>query len=216
MCGRYTLVSEKKRIAEALGIMIEFDLLPRYNIAPTQDVLAVLNDGKNSARWLRWGLIPAWADDPSIGNRMINARAETLAEKPSFRTALRKRRCLIIADSFYEWRKNPDGTKTPMRIRLKSERPFAFAGLWEVWTKRAHPILSCTIITTTPNELTRTIHDRMPAILPPSDFLAWLKPGEADPTGLFRPYPAEEMEAYAVSNAVNNPQNDRPECIQPA
>ena len=216
MCGRFTLASSKDDIAEALGIVIDCDLLPRYNVAPTQDVLAVLNDGTMTAHWLRWGLVPSWADDPSIGNRMINARAETLQEKPSFRTALKKRRCIIVADSFYEWRKNADGTKTPMRIRLKNEKPFAFAGLWEIWSKGPSPLTSCTIITTSPNELTRTIHDRMPAILPPADFPQWLAPGETDTADLLRPYPAKEMEAYPVGKLVNSPGNDTPQCIQPA
>jgi putative SOS response-associated peptidase YedK len=181
----------------------------------------VANDGKNKLDFFTWGLVPSWAKDPSIGNRMINARAETLAEKPAFRAALRRRRCLILADGFFEWRQEPDSKrKTPMYIRLQSGKPFALAGLWELWhSADGSDILSCTIITTTPNELMESIHNRMPVILPPEAYTLWLDPAEKKPeeiSPLLRPYPAADMTAYPISVMVNDPKNDRPEIVQPA
>ncbi|MBN1220482.1 MAG: SOS response-associated peptidase [Anaerolineae bacterium] len=219
MCGRYTLAVDKKRLAESFStIEIPEQLAPRYNIAPSQPVAVVANNAPDKVELFLWGLIPSWAKDPSIGNRMINARAETLAEKPSFKNAYKRRRCLVLADGFFEWKKGPD-TKTPMYIRLASSNPFAFAGLWESWhgADGSH-ILSCTIITTTPNELMANIHNRMPVILAPEAYEQWLDPAECTPTqlsGLLKPYPAEQMTAYPVSRAVNNPRNDTPECITP-
>ena len=164
-------------------------------------------------------MIPSWAKDPAIGNRLINARAETLADKPSFRTAFKRRRCLIPADGFYEWRKDPGG-KTPMYIRLKSGDPFAFAGLWEAWhSAEDETLLTCTIITTTPNSLMEKIHDRMPVILKPDAYDRWRDPAEQEPgklSGLLKPYPASHMTAYAVSKRVNKPENDSPELVVPA
>ncbi len=179
------------------------------------------NDGRNAVEFFRWGLIPGWAKDPAIGHRMINARAETLAEKPSFRTPLRRRRCLILADGFYEWRKDPGGkTKTPMYIRLSNGAPFAFAGLWDLWRgPDDSPVTSCTIITTSPNDLLAPIHNRMPVILPADAYEQWLDPDEqpADRlTPLLNPYPAREMTAHAVSRTVNNPRTDSPDCVKPA
>jgi putative SOS response-associated peptidase YedK len=196
-------------------------LEPRYNIAPTQPVAVVPNDGKNRLDFFTWGLIPSWAKDPEIGSRMINARGETLAEKPAFRAAFRRRRCLVLADGFYEWKKIPDSkSKTPMYIRLESGKPFAFAGLWEIWnSKDGSTILSCTIITTEPNELVSDIHNRMPVILHPDSYSLWLDPGEPDArqlTGLLKPYPAELMAAYPVSTLVNNPRHESPSMIVPA
>ena len=198
------------------------EITPRYNIAPSQQVAVVPNNGENNVEFFQWGLIPSWAKDPKIGNRMINARAETLAEKPSFRTPYKRRRCLILSDGFYEWRSEPDSkSKTPIFIQLKSERPFAFAGLWEAWYPRPddEPLLSCTIITTSPNALMETIHRRMPVILEPDGYERWLDPSEQSPTqldGLLNSYPAEEMEAYPVSRLVNRPSNDSLDCIAPA
>lgn len=196
---------------------------PRYNIAPTQPVPAVLNEwqeGKAQLELVHWGLIPSWAKDPSIGGRMINARAESLAQKPAFRAAFKRRRCLIPASGFYEWKKNPDGkTKTPMYIRMKDGRPFAFAGLWEVWhSEDGSQIKSCAIITGEPNELVKPIHDRMPVILLPQRYRDWLDPNErpADELmSMLKPYPPEQMQAYPVSRMVNNPKNDSPKCIEP-
>src|SRR5215212_6646256 len=221
MCGRYTLI----RLADFIDIFPWIhppDELPpeRFNIAPTQAIAAVPNNGKDKVEYFHWGLIPSWAKDPSISNRMINARAETLAEKPAFRTALKRRRCLIPTDGFYEWRKLPDGrTKQPMYIRMRNHKPFAFAGLWETWhdkTGAGCEIPSCTIITTTPNTLLNSIHDRMPAIVRPEDYRKWLAPGKRPPeelAPLLAPFPAEDMEAFPVSKLVNSPANESAKCI---
>lgn len=218
MCGRYTLKTPVEALAEKFGVEETPDIAPSYNIAPTQDVAAVLSeDGKRKLDVLHWGLIPSWADDPQIGGRMINARAETVAEKPSFRSAFRHRRCLIPADGFYEWRKTGGG-KQPHYIRMGDGSPFAFAGLWERW-RNGREIRSCIIITTGANELVGEVHDRMPVILHPEDYDLWLDPDfdERDPlTTLLKPYPADEMEAYPVSRYVNSPSNDDPACVQPA
>jgi putative SOS response-associated peptidase YedK len=222
MCGRFTLTITPEQLQEAIpGLITPAGMAPRYNIAPSQPVAVVPNDGQNRLDFYVWGLIPSWAKDPSIGSRMINARGETLVEKPSFRSAFRRRRCLIPADGFYEWRQNPGGKgKTPIYIKLKSGEPFAFAGLWENWNSPdGSNILSCTIITTTPNPLMEPIHNRMPVILPREAYDRWLEPGEVNPAqlqDLIRPYPAEAMTAYAVSTLVNRPENDLAACIQPA
>ncbi len=223
MCGRFTLTIDLNDVVKAMPWLVLPDgldqLAARYNIAPTQPVAVVPNSGERRLDFFVWGLIPSWADDPKIGNRMINARAETLAEKPSFRAAYRRRRCLVLADGFYEWRKEPDGSKTPMYVRMRSGAPFAFAGLWESWdSPLGDQILSCTIITTMPNDLLSTIHNRMPVILPAWAYDAWLDPAERSPeelAPLLKPYPAEEMEAYPVSTLVNNPANDLPQCVEP-
>jgi putative SOS response-associated peptidase YedK len=192
----------------------------RYNIAPTQEVLVVVQDPttpKRRARRHRWGLIPAWAKDPAIGNQLINAQAETAATKPAFRAAFRKRRCLILADGFYEWKKE-GRHKQPYYIRLRDGRPFAFAGLWELWDGPGGTAIdSCTILTATPNDLLRPLHHRMAVILPPGDYARWLDPGIQDPEvlqPLLRPYPAEEMTAYPVGTVVNNPAHDTPSCTE--
>ena len=223
MCGRFTLTASPEQLQQAIpGLNVPTaKMAARYNIAPRQPVAVVPNDGQMKLDYFVWGLIPSWAKDPSIGNRMINARGETLAEKPSFRTAFRRRRCLILADGFFEWKQNPGSkTKTPMYIHLKSGQPFAFAGLWENWNAPdGSSVLSCTIITTTPNTLMEPIHNRMPVILPPTSYTQWLEPGEQDPTSLqalIQPYPAEAMSAYPVSTLVNRPENDVAAVIQPA
>ncbi len=221
MCGRFTLTVDPAQLQDALpGVDIQQNIAPRYNIAPTQPVAVVPNTGENKLDFFVWGLIPSWAKDPEIGNRLINARAETLAEKPSFRTAFRRRRCLIPASGFYEWKASPDGkSKTPMYIHMKSGQPFAFAGLWEVWnSKDGSTIYSCTIITGQPNSLVQGIHNRMPVILKPEDYPKWLNPAEQRPEDLVPllvPYPAVEMEAFPVSRLVNSPENDLPDCIRP-
>ena len=222
MCGRFLLSVEPADLEEAFP---EFTyparFAPRFNIAPTQPVLVVPNDATNQADFFVWGLIPSWAKDPTIGSRLINARAETLAEKPSFRSAYKYHRCLILANGFYEWQTQPGSkTKLPHLIRLKSGKPFAFAGLWEHWqSPDGSEVKSATIITTTPNELMATIHDRMPVILPHAAFAHWLNPQPLFPVdlkGLLVPYPTDEMEAYPVSTLVNSPANDRPELMLPA
>ncbi len=223
MCGRFTLTVDPADLQTAFS-WVDFGnatLAPRYNIAPTQGVPVVTNDGKNKLDFFTWGLVPFWAKDPAIGNRMINARAETLAEKPSFKNAFKRRRCLILADGFYEWQKIPgEKTKIPTYIQLKTGQPFAFAGLWENWhSSDGSEILSTTIITTEPNPLMKPIHNRMPVILPKAAYEAWLSPGEADPhtlNPLLRPYDSTLMTAYPVSRLVNNPQNDSPACVAPA
>ncbi len=197
------------------------DPAPRYNIAPTQPVATVAWDRNRKRRWFRrlhWGLIPAWADDPSIGNRMINARSETVAAKPAFRAAFRERRCLVVADGFYEWQKLARG-KRPFLIRMRDGKPFAFAGLWEHWeSPDGATIASCTILTTEPNELLMPIHNRMPVILPRCDHGRWLDPSvdKADALEpLLCPFRSGEMIAVPVSTRVNNPSFDDPACIDP-
>jgi putative SOS response-associated peptidase YedK len=183
---------------------------PRYNAAPTQRMPVVrIVDDKRELALLRWGLIPSWAKDPKIGNSLINARGETVAEKPAFRSAFKARRCLVLVDGFYEWRKLPGGGKQPYRITMADGSPFAFAGLWERWDKGDEPLETFTIITTTANELVVPIHDRMPVILDPADYDAWLEsPDTAIPMALIQPYPARRMSAYPVSTRVNSPRND--------
>jgi putative SOS response-associated peptidase YedK len=221
MCGRFTLTVDPGQLQEAFP-WVEFseDIIKRYNIAPSQPVAVVPNDGLNRVDFFNWGLIPFWAKDPKIGYRMINARSETLTEKPSFRGSFKYKRCLVLADGFYEWRKDPGSkSKTPMYLRMKNKMPFAFAGLWDNWhSDDGSEIRTVTIITTEPNTLIKEIHNRMPVILPQSTYRDWLKEGENEPELLksfLRPYPSEEMEAYPVSKSVNNPQNDSPECILP-
>ncbi|MCM3764552.1 SOS response-associated peptidase [Neobacillus niacini] len=222
MCGRFTLTASIDQILDRFDIQAFLDeenYAPSYNIAPSQSVLAIINDGKaNRMGFLKWGLIPPWAKDPSIGYKMINARAETIAEKPSFRKAFQKKRCLIIADSFYEWKRHNDKTKTPMRIKLKYEDLFAMAGIWEQWkSPEGKSVFSCSVITTTPNELMTEIHDRMPVILKPEDEKTWLNPAINDPKEMARflvPLDHNLMEAYQVSPLVNSPKNNSIELIQ--
>jgi len=216
MCGRFTQAADGEIIWKVFELPEAPELAPRYNIAPTQDVAVVrAHDGGRGLAMLHWGLIPSWAKERTIGARMINARAETLAEKPAFRSALRARRCLLVADGFYEWQRT-GGTKQPHFIRFRDARPFGFAGLWERWQRGdEEPIESCTIVTTEANALLAPIHDRMPVILDPKQFALWLDPSMTDTNRvgeLLRPYPSEAMEAYPVSLLVNNPANDAPAC----
>ncbi len=194
-------------------------MTPSYNIAPTQEVAAMVEeDETRKLEMFRWGLIPSWAKDPSIGNKMINARAETVSEKPSFRSAFKKRRCLIVADGFYEWQKTDNG-KQPFYVRMKDSSPFAFAGLWETWDKEGEEVRSCSIITTDANDLMNEIHHRMPVILPPETYGVWLDRGFEEReafSNMLRPYPSDEMEAYPVSRRVNKPANNEPSVIEPA
>ncbi len=232
MCGRFTLTANPERLAESfpgvdfssLGPSLGAPPAPRYNIAPSRPVAAILNRDPARAVSLRWGLVPHWARDPATGNRMINARAESLAERPSFRESMRKRRCLVPADGFYEWgmveagRGGKRPRKIPMYVKLASGAPFAFAGLWDTWHPGKDEVVSCAIITTEPNSLLRGIHDRMPVILPPERYSDWLDPGERKPETLedmLRPYPADRMTAYRVSTRVNDPRVDDPRCIEP-
>ncbi len=221
MCGRYTLRTELKRLAELYGFQpISLPWTPRYNIAPTQLVAAVRLSADASTReldMLRWGLVPSWAKEIPKGRPMINARADTVAEKPTFRAAFKRRRCLILADGFYEWHQDGE-TKEPYYIRMRDERPFAFAGLWEHWDKGPQPLESATIITTGPNELMAKFHHRMPVILDPELANVWLNPEIEDPEELLpllKPYPEEQMEAFVVSSRVNRVKDDSPQCIEP-
>ena len=219
MCGRFVRKRNASSIAADFGVdEVVDDLQPSFNIAPTQDVAVIVNNGAKRLVAMRWGLVPAWATDPTVGSRLINARAETLAEKAAFKEALKRRRCLIVADGFYEWQKIGKD-KAPLLIRLKTDQTFAFAGLYEMWTPPwGETLTTCTIITTEPNDLTRPIHDRMPAILPRKLESLWLDETARDSQWLLdmlAPYPAEQMEAYPVSNLVNSVKNDSPELIEP-
>ena len=196
------------------------DWAPRFNIAPTQSVPIVRmnSEGVRELVLLRWGLIPSWAKDPAIGNRMINARSETVAEKPSFRSAFKRRRCLVPADGYYEWQKT-DAGKLPYYIRFDDDQPFAMAGLWESWRSgHEDAVQSFTIITTDANESTCQVHDRMPVIVEPHDYPMWLDPDfqESDSLqSLLHPYAGDELRLDRVSTLVNNPRNDDPQCIVP-
>jgi putative SOS response-associated peptidase YedK len=222
MCGRFTLTIDPADLQEAFeGYTFPEQFAPRFNIAPSQPVLAIPNDGQKRADFFLWGLIPSWAKDPAIGERLINARGETLAEKPAFRGGFKYKRCLVLADGFYEWKAQPGSkTKTPYFIHLQNRQPFAFAGLWDEWRAPDGSIIkSCAIITTAPNELMTPIHNRMPVILRPNDYAQWLDSAPRTPESLLpfiKPYPAGEMTAYPVSTLVNSPQNERPECVAPA
>ena len=220
MCGRYTLTCTPEVLAEAFRLEATPDLQPRYNVVPSQEVACVragLPSRKREAVTLRWGLIPSWAGDPAMGMKLINARAETVAEKPSFRKPFRERRCLVLADGYYEWQRE-GSRKQPYHIRLNSERPFAFAGLWDRWTGAdGKTIESCAILTTTPNERLASIHDRMPVILPPVAYEPWLDPGLQDARHLvpfLTSYPADAMIAVPVSRLVNDPRVDDARCLE--
>jgi putative SOS response-associated peptidase YedK len=219
MCGRFTQAADGEIIAQVFQLPETPELAPRYNIAPTQEVAVVRaaeSGGRELVR-LHWGLIPSWAKERAMGARMINARAETLAEKPAFRSAFRARRCLIVADGFYEWQKL-GGRKHPYFIGFSDRRPFAFAGLWERWKgEGSEHVESCTIVTTEANELLAPIHDRMPVILDPDDFATWTDPALHDTdrlSALLTPYAAGLLEAFPVSVLVNNPANDSLACVQ--
>lgn len=214
MCGRFTLRASPAEIAEAFELLRDLSEWerPRFNIAPTQSILAVRagDEGREAAR-MRWGLIPSWAKDTKLAASMINARAETVAEKPAYRAAFKRRRCLVPVSGFYEWRR--DGkSKVPYLISLRNEELFAFAGLWEKWKSPDGELVeSCTVLTTSPNELMSTIHDRMPVILKPADYGVWLDP-QLDDAGalstLLVSYPSDEMQAEQVSDVVNNARNE--------
>lgn len=224
MCGRYSQRQPAEVIAQAFDVDNVPALEPRYNIAPTQPVSTVLqpSDSKNRQfKMMRWGLIPKWSKDSKIGAKLINARAETVAEKPAFKSAFRKRRCLVLADGFYEWQQQENTKqKQPYYFHLKDEQPFAFAGLWEQWQDASGEVIdSCTLLTTDANELMRPIHNRMPVILNPNDYERWIDPEVKEPERLqplLRPYSTQEMIAYPVSTTVNRPSNDNAECIKSA
>ena len=217
MCGRYSLTTPVEALRNLFGFRESPNLAPRYNIAPTQEVAAVRPSGESGDRQfvtLRWGLIPSWAKDPAIGSRMINARAETVAEKPAFRSAFRRRRCLVLADGFYEWKKGDGPAKQPWRITCADAGAFAFAGLWERWEPPdGEAVESCTIVTTNAAPAIAHIHPRMPVILEPSALETWLAGDPMAATALLHPYGAA-LRAYPVSRRVNNVRNDDPTLIE--
>ena len=218
MCGRFTRKSPTKKLAEKFGVAETPLLGESYNIAPGQAVMGIREaEGEREATLFKWGLVPRWANDPAIGNKLKNARSETVTEKPSFREAFVRRRCLIPADGFYEWSRR-GGKKLPYYFYMRDGEPFAIAGLWERWEGGDEPLETCTVLTTEANELLAPYHDRMPVILKPKDYDLWL---DADVRRaellkpLLRPYPHEKMSTYAVSPLVNSPSNDNPRCIEP-
>jgi putative SOS response-associated peptidase YedK len=218
MCGRFSLTTPTEGLRALFGFDELPNLPPRYNIAPTQDVAGVRlagDDGKPSFTLFRWGLIPSWAKDPSIGSRMINARAETIAEKPAFRAAFRRRRCLIPADGFYEWEKLPDGGKQPWRVALEGGKPFAFAGLWEDWLGAdGSEVETCTIVTTDAAPGIAKIHHRMPVILDPGDHMLWLRGTPDEAAALLHPFRGK-LASYRVSTRVNSVRNDDAALLEP-
>jgi putative SOS response-associated peptidase YedK len=219
MCGRFVRKRSSTVMARDFGVQeITDDLQPSFNVAPTDNVSVVLNDGVKQLVAMRWGLVPFWATDPKIASKHINARAETLTVKPAFKDAFKRRRCLVVADGFFEWQKQ-GATKIPLFIHLEPERPFGFAGLYEIWTPPlGEKLVTCTIITTEANELVRPIHDRMPVILPKDAEDFWLDSAVEDHTrllDLLQPYQASDMSAFTVSKLVNSVKNNSPECIEP-
>lgn len=220
MCGRYSISIPAEQLAQRFDAIVPSEITqPHYNASPTQDLPVLLNEGEREVQLLRWGLVPFWSKDPTTAYKMINARVETLDEKPAYREPLKKRRCLVLADGFYEWQKTPEGKKIPMRIMLKSGEPFAFAGLWENWKNADGEWLrTFTIITGKPNEVVEPIHDRMPMILLPENEKIWLD----NDAGLdawhevLHPYPADLMKAYPVSARINVVTNDDPSLTAPA
>ncbi|MBT9316824.1 SOS response-associated peptidase [Leptothoe spongobia] len=215
MCGRYTQTHSGTDLAKAFQLTTEPEPPPRYNIAPAQPVSAII--AGREYRIFQWGLVPSWAKDYKIGYKLINARSETAAEKPSFRAAFKRRRCLIPADGFYEWlRTASNKKKQPFYIHLRDRPLFAFGGLWEQWEGGDGSYLeTCTILTTEPNELMEPIHNRMPVIIPEAEYDRWLTASPFQAKGLMKPYDADEMEAYPVSTLVNSPRNEVPDCIAP-
>ncbi len=222
MCGRISQTKDVKKLAKRFHIpdwKIP-NLKSRYNVAPSQEALVIVQRraGESMMEQFQWGLIPSWAKDPAIGHRMINARAETISEKPSYRSPLKNQRCLIPVDGFYEWKKEGK-SKVPYYIRFKSGEPFAIAGLWSCWVSpEGKEVKTFTIVTTQPNDLMRPIHDRMPVILMENAETYWLDPDKSDAkdlVSLLVPCTSDKLEAYAVSKLVNSPANDTPECIAP-
>jgi putative SOS response-associated peptidase YedK len=220
MCGRFTRKEKFDLLAEQLGLKICPPCEPRYNIAPSQMLMCIRTNPETKEREfteLKWGLVPSWAKDPSIGNKLINARGETVSEKPAFRKAFKQQRCLVLADGFYEW-KREGKTKQPYYIRFKDSRPFAFAGLWERSEKQEPALETCALITTGPNALMEPIHNRMLVILPEQSYASWLNPGMNNTiylSGLLEPHTAEKMEAFPISALVNNPRHDDPPMHSP-
>lgn len=219
MCGRYALFAPASAIRRAFGLHEIPELAPRYNIAPAQEIPVVRAgpDGAASLDLLRWGLVPSWAEDPAIGRRLINARVETVAEKPAFRAAFRRRRCLIPASGFYEWKLLPEGPKAPYFISARAEQVMAFAGLWEHHTGGGGELQTCVILTTEARGAMRAIHDRMPLVMPPERYAAWLDPASDQPSTLSALLTSDgpELHAWPVDRAVNSPRNEGPDLARP-
>lgn len=219
MCGRFTLMLDAEEVKSEFDLVqVPADFTPRFNIAPSQPLLVVADWGAKRAEWMRWGLIPSWAKDPSIGSKMINARSETVQEKPSFRNAFARRRCLILADGFYEWQRQAGkGPSTPYYFYSSRRKPFAFAGLWETWrSPQGEDWRTCTILTTRANGVVSPVHERMPVILSGGQMQSWLTSAAVgDLLGLLRPLPDEELSAHPVSRLVNAPDRDGPELVLP-
>jgi putative SOS response-associated peptidase YedK len=220
MCGRFTLMLDAEELKSEFDLQhVPADVFPRYNIAPSQQLVVVTDWAARRAEWMRWGLVPSWAKDPAIGNKMINARSETAQEKPSFRNAFARRRCLILADGFYEWQRPPGkGPSAPYYFYAADGKPFAFAGLWEFWrSPEGEDLRSCTILTTRANGIVSPVHERMPVMLSGTEMQGWLSPGSAeDLMTLLRPFPDEAMSSHPVSRLVNSPDHDGPELVLPA
>lgn len=220
MCGRLVLKDNIEDLSSCFQIDNVDDLLleARYNIYPGQNVPVIIMEERKKFVMMRWGLVPSWSNDPLIGFQMINARAETLSQKASFKNSFKKLRCIIPCSGFYEWKKLDKKTKVPYFIRLRNGTPFALAGLWDRWNKDGGNLITFTIITTTPNNIIKPIHDRMPVILKSENHDMWINPDITDTKNIsdfLKPYPSEEMELYEISTFVNNPKNDSPECIEP-
>ncbi|WP_226666529.1 SOS response-associated peptidase [Metabacillus litoralis] len=216
MCGRFSLATDQEILQNQFDFILHDEVMNRYNIAPSQDILVIGSNGKNRVgTQMKWGLVPPWSNDTKIAYKMINARSETIDEKVSFKKPFLMKRCLILSDGFYEWKKNGK-EKQPYRFKMKNNRAFAFAGIWERWDKGNNPLYTCSIITTKANSLTADVHDRMPAILPESSYDHWLNREFQDLEklkSLLTPYYSDEMEKYPVSSIVNSPKNDSAECL---
>jgi putative SOS response-associated peptidase YedK len=220
MCGRFTITLEAADLQQDLGITdMPSDWQPRFNVAPTQPVAAVLDANTRKAEWLRWGLIPSWAKDPTIASSLINARSETVAEKPSFRQAFNRRRCLILADGFYEWKRsaNQKGPSQPYYFQRIDKKAFVFAGLWETWKPpEGEPIRTCTIITCAANEIVSPVHERMPVMLSGESMWNWIEFSSPDALkGILLPYPPDWMKAFPISRLVNNANKESPDMVKP-
>ncbi len=216
MCGRFSISTPTEILKVRFNVPRAKDLKPNYNAAPTQNLPVILNSEPTTINLCRWGLIPFWAKEERIGNGMINARAETLLQKPSFRTPFKKQRCLVLADGFYEWKRTSD-RKIPHRISMRDHEPFAFAGIWEVWkTPDGEDVKTFSIITTEPNELMKPLHHRMPVIMKQENEEKWLQEIDiSEAQKMLEPYPFEDLEAYPISTLVNNPRNNSEDIIKP-
>ena len=216
MCGRFSIFTPAETLKGRFNVLRTAEFMPTYNAAPTQSLPVIMNNEPMTIDLCRWGLIPWWAKEQKIGNKMINARAETLLQKPSFRDSFKQRRCLVLADGFYEWMKTSD-QKIPYRISMRDNGPFAFAGIWDVWrTSEGKDLRSFSIITTEPNELMRPLHNRMPVILRKENEHRWLQDIEIqEAQTMLAPYSFDDLEAYPISTLVNSPRNNSEDVINP-